>query len=53
MNEKDITEKESLALIAQMINKAKESYRDTGVEFYYVGNHHHYLFAAKIVRDTF
>lgn len=29
-SEKQLTEKESLALITQMINKAKESYHDTG-----------------------
>jgi hypothetical protein len=30
-SEKHLTEKESLDLITQMINKAKESYYDTGV----------------------
>lgn len=30
-HEKQFTEKESLALIAQMINKAKDSYHDTGI----------------------
>src|SRR4026208_1738250 len=29
--EKSLTEKESLALIATMINKAKDSYYDTGI----------------------
>jgi hypothetical protein len=28
---KNLTEKESLALITQMINKAKDSYHDTGI----------------------
>lgn len=31
MEEKQLTEKESLNLIAQMINKAKDSYHDTGI----------------------
>jgi hypothetical protein len=31
MEEKQLSEKESLALITQMINKAKDSYHDTGV----------------------
>ena len=52
VQEKQLNEKESLALIATMINKAKDSYYDTGIGCIMWGAVIADLFNRKIFRDS-